>query len=128
VSETEKKEREKREKAQRDKEKKEAKQRAKEKAKGKGKDGHSEEPADIVTADGSTHFEPRDRSIETKIPVPKLEMTGDLTQNVAQMFPDFDQAVTDLPKLSHKFVTLKLEEGMDLLLKLYAKQLPAKKG
>ncbi|KAL7425079.1 Macrophage colony-stimulating factor 1 receptor [Cryptotrichosporon argae] len=58
------------------------------------------------------------------IPVPKLKMLGEATGDAAMLVPKFQQGVKELPSLSHNFVTLPLEDGMDLLLKLYEKQLP----
>ncbi|KLT40822.1 hypothetical protein CC85DRAFT_287095 [Cutaneotrichosporon oleaginosum] len=58
-------------------------------------------------------------------PVPKLRAMGDVTGDAAMMVPQIKQALGELPAYSHRFVTLPLEEGMDLLLKLYEHQLPA---
>ncbi|GMK54228.1 hypothetical protein CspeluHIS016_0108140 [Cutaneotrichosporon spelunceum] len=58
-------------------------------------------------------------------PVPKLRAMGDVTGDAAMMVPQIKQALGELPAYSHRFVTLPLEEGMDLLLKLYKRQLPA---
>ncbi|BEI89154.1 uncharacterized protein CcaverHIS019_0205160 [Cutaneotrichosporon cavernicola] len=58
-------------------------------------------------------------------PVPKLRAMGDVTGDAAMMVPQIKQALAELPAYSHRFVTLPLEEGMDLLLQLYERQLPA---
>lgn len=62
-------------------------------------------------------------------PLPKLRALGETTGDAAAFLDwatsqHIKNAVRMLPEYSHKFVTLPLEEGMDLLLKLYQKQLP----
>ncbi|KAL1409648.1 Macrophage colony-stimulating factor 1 receptor [Vanrija albida] len=57
-------------------------------------------------------------------PVPKLRALGETTGDAAMLVPRIKAAVGELPSYSHRFVTLPLEDGMDLLLKLYERQLP----
>lgn len=47
-------------------------------------------------------------------PVPKLRAMGETTGEAAMMVPQIKQALGELPAYSHRFVTLPLEEGMDL--------------
>lgn len=57
-------------------------------------------------------------------PVPKLRALGETTGEAAMMIPRIKRAMGELPAYSHRFVTLPLEDGMNLLLKLYERQLP----
>lgn len=75
---------------------------------------------------GGLKFLPRDAALERDPPIPRLKPLGEGTSDAARLIPRFQQGIRELPKLSHRFVTTSLEEGMDLLLKLYAKQLPDK--
>jgi hypothetical protein len=60
------------------------------------------------------------------MPVPKIAWFGDSSQEILNRFgaQPMQTVVENLPRWSHRFITLPLEEGMELLLKLYAKQLP----
>ncbi|EIW72981.1 hypothetical protein TREMEDRAFT_42131 [Tremella mesenterica DSM 1558] len=59
-----------------------------------------------------------------KIPIPRFKLLGEATTEAARLVPRLKAMSAELPSLSHRIVTLQLEEGMDLLLKLYEKQLP----
>lgn len=79
---------------------------------------------------GGLDFFDRDHS-SRKVPLPKLKALGETTGDAAAFFDWFrrgeqtlDKAAEKLPAYSHRFVTLPLEDGMDMLLKLYQKQLP----
>lgn len=65
---------------------------------------------------------------DQELPIPKFTQLGSGTQEFARVFGNrgMQIAISKLPRYSHRFVTLSLEEGMDLLLQLYAKQLPDK--
>lgn len=84
-------------------------------------------PETDIFADSLLHYEPRDPNSEIEPPIPNLKVLGEGTKDVARLLPKFRQGVRELPKLSHRFVTTSLEQGMELLLKLYAKQLPDKR-
>lgn len=47
-------------------------------------------------------------------PVPKLRAMGETTGEAAMMVPQIKQALGELPAYSHRFITLPLEEGMNL--------------
>lgn len=86
-----------------------------------------EEIKEGLFSEGSLKFEPRDPAIEVEPPIPNLKVLGSGTKDATKLIPTFYQGVRDLPRLSHRFVTTSLEEGMDMLLKLYAKQLPERR-
>ncbi|WVQ74514.1 hypothetical protein IAR50_004115 [Cryptococcus sp. DSM 104548] len=60
------------------------------------------------------------------LPVPRLKLLGEATGEAMTWVPKINAANAQLPVMVHRFVTLPLEEGMDLLLRLYEKQLPDK--
>ncbi|WWD22731.1 hypothetical protein CI109_107224 [Kwoniella shandongensis] len=67
----------------------------------------------------------RQRSANQRpLPVPRLRLLGEGTREAAKVIPRINAANEKLPVIVHRFVTSPLEEGMDLLLKLYEKQLP----
>lgn len=59
-------------------------------------------------------YRPRDPTWADDPPIPKLKQLGDSTREAATFIPKIKSATKELPILSHKFVTLPLEEGMDL--------------
>jgi len=59
-----------------------------------------------------------------KNPIPRLRALGETTGDAAMLIPKIRSSVGNLPTWSHRFVTLPLEDGMDLLLKLYERQMP----
>lgn len=128
-SEAEKKEKEKREQEEKKAREKEEKKQ-KQEGKGKGKEGESgsEDISASLLGSKKILFLPRNPEFELEPPIPQLRPLGPTTRDAARLVPRFTQLVRDLPITSHQFVTTSLEEGMDLLLKLYAKQLPVKKG
>jgi hypothetical protein len=112
-----------------------AEQKKKAKAKGKGKGKAKEVDEDHMLEEMTAnmfaspiHFEPRDPKIEVEPEMPQLALLGEVTPHASSRVPRFTQGVKDLPKLSHRFVVMTLEQGMTLLLRLYAKQLPVKRG
>ncbi|WVR03135.1 hypothetical protein IAU60_000125 [Kwoniella sp. DSM 27419] len=58
------------------------------------------------------------------LPVPRLRLLGDGTGIAMEAIPRINQFSAQLPIMIHKGVTSPLEDGMDLLLRLYEKQLP----
>ncbi|ODN76792.1 hypothetical protein L202_05394 [Cryptococcus amylolentus CBS 6039] len=60
------------------------------------------------------------------LPIPRLKLLGEATGEAMTWVPKITAANERLPVMVHRFVTLPLEEGMDLLLRLYEKQLPDK--
>ncbi|EAL21708.1 hypothetical protein CNBC5720 [Cryptococcus deneoformans B-3501A] len=58
------------------------------------------------------------------LPVPRLRLLGEATGEAMAWVPKINAANAQLPIMVHRFVTSPLEDGMDLLLKLYEKQLP----
>lgn len=64
---------------------------------------------------GSTlEYRPRDPTWADDPPIPKLKQLGESTREAATFIPRIKSATKELPILSHRFVTLPLEEGMDL--------------
>jgi len=59
-------------------------------------------------------YRPRDPTWADDPPIPKLRQLGDSTGEAARFIPRIKSATKELPVLSHRFVTLPLEEGMDL--------------
>lgn len=94
--------------------------------KAKKKDPNAKDPEEMAA--DSLQFKSRNPKT-ADYPLPKLKALGDTTGDAAAFLDwassqHIKNAVRMLPEYSHKFVTLPLEEGMDLLLKLYQKQLP----
>ena len=50
----------------------------------------------------------------SKIPIPRFKLLGEATTEAARLVPRLKAMSNELPALSHRFVTLQLEEGMDL--------------
>ncbi|ORY27357.1 hypothetical protein BCR39DRAFT_589249 [Naematelia encephala] len=73
-------------------------------------------------------YRPRATTHPRALPIPRLKWLGEGTTDAARLIPRITAAVHELPVLSHRFVTLPLEDGMDLLLKLYEKQLPERQA
>jgi hypothetical protein len=48
------------------------------------------------------------------MPIPRLKLLGEGTTDAAKLVPKIKSAVNELPSMSHRFVTLPLEEGMDM--------------
>jgi hypothetical protein len=72
---------------------------------------------DIAThpsSPSSLEYKPRDPTWADDPPIPKLKQLGESTREAATFIPRIKSATKELPILSHKFVTLPLEEGMDL--------------
>jgi hypothetical protein len=63
---------------------------------------------------------------DKQMPIPKMTFFGDSTQDIVNKYgaQPLATAVEHLPRYSHQYITLPLEQGMELLLKLYARQLP----
>ena len=75
--------------------------------------GTDADPSTLLA--GSTiEFRERDPSKAERLPIPRLKMLGEGTIDMAKLVPKIRSGVKELPKLSHRFVTLPLEEGMDL--------------
>ncbi|WRT63262.1 uncharacterized protein IL334_000165 [Kwoniella shivajii] len=67
----------------------------------------------------------KDRSEGQKpLPVPRLKLLGEGTRQAVELLPRINEFSQQLPVAIHKGVTAPLEDGMDLLLRLYEKQLP----
>ena len=83
-----------------------------------------------LSATDSTQRELRYESTNKgeQLPVPNFHALGSGSTEFFQMLgrDKMQQMMAELPRINHRFVTLSLEEGMDFLLKLYAKQLPDK--
>jgi hypothetical protein len=62
----------------------------------------------------SLEYRPRDPTWADDPPIPKLKQLGESTGEAARFIPRIKSATTELPVLSHRFVTLPLEEGMNL--------------
>ncbi|WVW81321.1 hypothetical protein I302_103312 [Kwoniella bestiolae CBS 10118] len=58
------------------------------------------------------------------LPVPRLRLLGEGTRQAMVIIPRINEFSDQLPVMIHKGITSPLEDGMDLLLKLYEKQLP----
>ncbi|OCF72268.1 hypothetical protein I204_06644 [Kwoniella mangroviensis CBS 8886] len=58
------------------------------------------------------------------LPVPRLRLLGEGTRQAMVIIPRINEFSEQLPIMVHKGITSPLEDGMDLLLKLYEKQLP----
>ena len=67
-----------------------------------------------LLAGPTIEFRERDPSKAERLPIPRLKMLGEGTTDMAKLVPKIRSGVKELPKLSHRFVTLPLEEGMDL--------------
>jgi hypothetical protein len=50
----------------------------------------------------------------SRLPMPNFKVLGEGTNDALNLIPKFTQAVDKLPVYSHRFVTLSLEEGMDM--------------
>ncbi|WWC90151.1 uncharacterized protein L201_005084 [Kwoniella dendrophila CBS 6074] len=61
---------------------------------------------------------------QNPLPVPKIKFLGEATRQALDLVPKVDQFSGQLPIIIHKGITSPLEDGMDLLLKIYQKQLP----
>ena len=78
---------------------------------------HSESTAE---KDSSTSQQPkltyrrRHTGHSRAMPIPRLKLLGESTGDAARLVPKIKSAVSELPSMSHRFVTLPLEEGMDL--------------
>lgn len=59
------------------------------------------------------HYRALDPS-DKQMPIPNLKVLGEGTKDAARLIPPVKAFVNGLPVLSHRFVTLPLEEGMDL--------------
>ncbi|WVF66596.1 hypothetical protein IAT40_001336 [Kwoniella sp. CBS 6097] len=100
------------------------------KAKRRGEDEFVKEKkkAEQEAEQGSTESEPltyRKRvERQTVLPVPRLRLLGQGTRQAMESVPRINQFSEQLPIMIHKGATSSLEDGMDLLLKLYEKQLP----
>ncbi|WVQ79015.1 hypothetical protein IAT38_001107 [Cryptococcus sp. DSM 104549] len=90
---------------------------------GKGVDGLETEKANAVEGANQLTFRRRLEG-NRPLPVPRLRLLGEATGEAMAWVPKINAANEQLPIMVHRFVTLPLEEGMDLLLKLYEKQLP----
>ena len=89
----------------------------------------AQKPSDEVEAPvKELVYRHRDPRKADRIPVPKLRMLGEGTGDMAKLVPRVRSGFRELPNFSHRFVVLPLENGMDLLLKLYEKQLPSGVG
>ncbi|KAK8844716.1 hypothetical protein IAR55_006566 [Kwoniella newhampshirensis] len=85
----------------------------------------SETPSGSGSDSTSNKLGFRQRSANQRpLPVPRLRLLGEGTREAAKVIPRINAANEKLPVIVHRFVTAPLEEGMDLLLKLYEKQLP----
>ena len=69
---------------------------------------------EATSAAKTIEFRNRDPTKAEKVPIPRLKMLGEGTGDAAKLVPKIRSGVKELPKLSHRFVTLPLEEGMDL--------------
>ena len=67
-----------------------------------------------LALDPTLEYRPRDPTWADDPPLPKLKQLGESTREAATFIPKIKSATKELPVLSHKFVTLPLEEGMDL--------------
>jgi hypothetical protein len=56
----------------------------------------------------------RDAGAAGAMPIPRLKLLGEGTTDAAKLVPKIKSAVNELPSISHRFVTLPLEEGMDV--------------
>lgn len=68
------------------------------------------------TSDPTTtlQYRPRDPEWANAAPIPHLKPLGKSTGEAARYIPKFKTMAKELPALSHRFVTLPLEDGMDL--------------
>jgi len=77
-----------------------------------GKDASEEHPPpDLHTA---LAYRRRQTVQPGSMPIPRLKLLGEGTTDAAKLVPKIKSAVNELPSMSHRFVTLPLEEGMDL--------------
>jgi len=72
------------------------------------------ESEDEAKPESSLEYRPRDPTWADDPPIPKLRQLGESTGEAARFIPRIKSATKELPLLSHRFVTLPLEEGMDL--------------
>lgn len=56
----------------------------------------------------------RETDTSRSMPIPRLKLLGEGTTDAAKLVPRLISAINELPSMSHRFVTLPLEEGMDL--------------
>ncbi|WVQ94212.1 hypothetical protein IAU59_001290 [Kwoniella sp. CBS 9459] len=61
---------------------------------------------------------------QNPLPFPRLRLLGQGTRGAMEAVPRINRFSEQLPIMIHKGATSSLEDGMDLLLKLYEKQLP----
>ncbi len=67
-----------------------------------------------ISAGPTLEYRPRDPTWANNPPIPKLKQLGESTREAATFIPRIKSATKELPVLSHRFVTLPLEEGMCL--------------
>ncbi|KAK4686556.1 protein CSF1, partial [Tremellales sp. Uapishka_1] len=84
-----------------------------------------EEEENESSVENALVYRRREKAHMEAMPIPRLKLLGEGTTDAAKLVPKIKSAVNELPNMSHRFVTLPLEDGMDLLLGLYEKQLPA---
>ncbi len=76
-----------------------------------GKDPSEEE---IPALHSTLIYRQRHTDHSRSMPIPRLKLLGEGTTDAAKLVPKIKSAVKELPSMSHRFVTLPLEEGMDL--------------
>ena len=76
----------------------------------------SRDPADsqMPSIAATLAYRRRQTDQTRSMPIPRLKLLGEGTTDAAKLVPKIKQAVNELPSMSHRFVTLPLEEGMDL--------------
>ena len=63
---------------------------------------------------GPLAYRRRETDTSRSMPIPRLKLLGEGTTDAAKLVPRLKSAINELPSMSHRFVTLPLEEGMDL--------------
>lgn len=79
----------------------------------KPKGRHAKEE-EVPALHSTLAYRQRQTEHSRSMPIPRLKLLGEGTTDAAKLVPKIKQAVNELPSMSHRFVTLPLEEGMDL--------------
>jgi hypothetical protein len=108
---------------EKEKEKDKEKGEDKEKDENKDKDKDKESPSSVID-DGKLKYVNRDPNQDPGRLIPRIRMLGDTTGDAAMLIPMIREAASNFGPYSHRFLTLPLEDAMNLLVKLYQRQMP----
>jgi len=76
--------------------------------------GQKKQDSEPLDSEPQVIYRNRDATQAQAMPIPRLKLLGQGTAEAARLIPKIKEAVAKLPKTSHQFVTLPLEEAMDL--------------